>query len=55
MMRLVCLFRRHDWHSRYDHESKTTTWRCSRCGAQKGSFADGNFFENLGRNDTDKE
>ena len=33
--RLICLFRRHDWHSEYDHEHQHTTWTCQRCGVQK--------------------
>jgi len=55
MKRLGCFLRRHDWHSHYDHESKTTTWTCSRCGARKGTFADGNYFENLGRKEPDQD
>jgi hypothetical protein len=33
--RLRCLFRRHDWHSEYDHEHRRTTWTCQRCGVHK--------------------
>ena len=55
MKRLACFLRRHDWRSHYDHESKTTTWTCSRCGARKGTFADGNYFENLGRKEPDQD
>jgi hypothetical protein len=33
--RLTCLFRRHDWHSEYDHEHRRTTWTCQRCGLHK--------------------
>jgi hypothetical protein len=35
MRRLRCLFRRHQWGSEYDHESRRTTWECRRCGAKK--------------------
>ena len=30
--RLVCLLRRHDWHSEYDRENERVTWSCRRCG-----------------------
>jgi hypothetical protein len=33
--RLTCLFRRHDWHSEYDHERRRTSWTCQRCGLHK--------------------
>jgi hypothetical protein len=45
MRRLVCVFRRHDWHSEYNHATKRTTWTCRRCGAHKLT-ADG--FLNVG-------
>lgn len=35
LSRLVCLFRRHDWHTEYNHETKRTAWECRRCGAYK--------------------
>jgi hypothetical protein len=35
MRRLRCLFRRHQWGSVYDHETRRTTWQCRRCGAMK--------------------
>ena len=38
--RLICLFRRHDWHSEYDHEHRHTTWTCQRCGVQKVTVDD---------------
>lgn len=41
MGRFTCLFRRHDWHSAYDRETKDTVWECRRCGAVKrGSSTD---------------
>jgi hypothetical protein len=36
----VCLFRRHDWHSDYDHENRRTTWTCRRCGLRKVTVDD---------------
>jgi hypothetical protein len=39
MRRLKCLFRRHDWHSSYDHERGRTEWKCSRCGAFKVTYS----------------
>ena len=38
--RLVCLLRRHDWHSEYDHESRHTNWTCRRCGLHKVTVDD---------------
>ena len=35
LRRLRCVFRKHDWHSRYDHERKQTVWDCRRCGAER--------------------
>jgi hypothetical protein len=30
-----CVLRKHDWHSRYDHERKQTVWDCRRCRAER--------------------
>jgi hypothetical protein len=38
--RLVCMFRRHEWHSEYDHESRHTNWTCRRCGLHKVTYDD---------------
>ena len=38
--RLICLLRRHDWHSEYDHEHRHTTWTCQRCGLQEVTSQD---------------
>ena len=51
MNRLVCLLRRHDWHSEYDHEHHETRWSCRRCGARKHSsdgFWNGPTARNIG-------
>jgi len=45
--RLVCMLRRHDWHSEYDHESRRTEWRCRRCGLHKVTYAD--FLDQSGK------
>ncbi len=35
LRRIRCVLRKHDWHSRYDHERKQTVWDCQRCGAER--------------------
>ena len=35
LRRIRCVLRKHDWHSRYDHERKETVWDCRRCGAER--------------------
>jgi hypothetical protein len=35
MRRLKCWFRRHDWHTEYNHATERTTWECRRCGFRK--------------------
>ena len=44
---LVCLLRRHEWHSEDDHESRHTTWSCRRCGLEKVTYAD--FLDQSGK------
>jgi hypothetical protein len=30
--RLICLFRRHQWHNGWDEVEHVTVWTCRRCG-----------------------
>jgi hypothetical protein len=29
---LICLVRRHQWHSSWDSDEQKTVWTCTRCG-----------------------
>jgi hypothetical protein len=46
LMRLKCVFLRHQWHSEYDHDRKQVHWKCGRCGADKVKLVDANVDPN---------
>jgi hypothetical protein len=40
MRRWACLFRRHQWHKVFDHETKKRWLECRRCGRRKITLGD---------------
>jgi hypothetical protein len=40
MRRWACLFRRHQWHKVFDHETKKRWLKCRRCGRRKITLGD---------------
>ena len=43
--KLICLVRQHQWHNGWDEDQHLTVWTCKRCGAVRGSNADGTMVK----------